>query len=134
MLCVALTLMSLSCYIFFLEGENCFVAFELTDSIDEELDGNALNLVKPLGWVGMGLFVAACVLIKVYYMATARIMINLKSGVLKRKKRDVAEVVEAHLCHTSVAHIQKAEEEAKTQSTDKEERPVGLIRNLRTVV
>jgi hypothetical protein len=85
--------MSLSCYIFFLQGENCFVTFELTDSIAEKLDGNALNLVKPLGWVGIGLFVAASVLLKVYYVITARITNKVKSGELQHKNREMKAVI-----------------------------------------
>jgi hypothetical protein len=85
LLCVSLVLMSLSCYIFFLEGENCFFAFELTDSIEEDLNGSALNMVKPLGWVGMGLFTVACVFFKLFFMKTAMIMGALQDGTLEHK-------------------------------------------------
>jgi hypothetical protein len=82
MLCVSLVAMSLSCYVFFLEGPNCFVAFELTDTIAVELDGNALNLVKPLGWVGIGLFMFASCLLKVYYLKAKQIMDDVACGKL----------------------------------------------------
>jgi hypothetical protein len=85
MLCVSLVLMSLSCYIFFLYGEDCFHAFELTDSTEGDLDGSALNLVKPLGWVGMGLFTAARIMFKLFFMKTARIMRGLQDGTLVHK-------------------------------------------------
>jgi hypothetical protein len=41
--------------------ESCFFFFFF--SVEQVcLDGNALNLVKPLGWVATGLFLAACFL------------------------------------------------------------------------
>ena len=40
-------------YLFLLFGSRCFVAFEVTDTIDDTLGGNALNLVRPLGWAGI---------------------------------------------------------------------------------
>jgi hypothetical protein len=107
-LCISLILMSLSCYIFFLEGENCFVAFELTDSIRTDLDGNALNLVKPLGWVGMGMFTASCILFRIYYINTARIMRDLKEGKLEHKNREFSEVAAAHLNHQSLSKSRRA--------------------------
>jgi hypothetical protein len=55
-------LMSVSVYIFFLFPKRCFKQFTVTDSIDRHLDGNALNIVKPLGWISAGLFTFACVL------------------------------------------------------------------------
>jgi hypothetical protein len=74
MLVVALLFMSASCYIFFLLPTRCFVDFELTDSIDEKLDGSVFNLVKNLGWAGIALFVGACVFLWVYYKIVRRML------------------------------------------------------------
>lgn len=44
-----------SAYLFQLAGSLCFKTFDITDSIEEQLGGNVFNLVRPLGWVGIGL-------------------------------------------------------------------------------
>lgn len=55
--------MTVSCYMFELLGSECFVSFEVSDSIEDDLGGNALNLVKPLGWYALLLFAySTCVL------------------------------------------------------------------------
>ncbi|GBG31702.1 Hypothetical Protein FCC1311_079272 [Hondaea fermentalgiana] len=48
--------MTISCYMFQLLGSYCFVSFEVSDSIENDLGGNALNIVKPLGWYALLLF------------------------------------------------------------------------------
>jgi hypothetical protein len=50
-----------SAYLFQLFGSRCFENFDITDSIERNLDGNVLNIVKPLGWIGIGLFATGCV-------------------------------------------------------------------------
>ena len=45
-----------SCYIVQLFPAQCFVTFDITDSIDKKLGGDATNLVKPLGRVAFMLF------------------------------------------------------------------------------
>jgi hypothetical protein len=49
-------LMTLSIYAFELFGSVCFVPYEVNDTIEEALGGNALNLVKPAGWYAMLVF------------------------------------------------------------------------------
>jgi hypothetical protein len=73
-LMVAVVFMSASCYIFFLLPTRCFIDFELTDSIDEKLDGNVLNVVKNLGWIGMALFTVPCVILKFYYCTVSALL------------------------------------------------------------
>jgi hypothetical protein len=108
MLCLALVFMSIACYIFFLEGSNCFVAFELTDTIAVALDGNALNLVKTLGWMGIGLFTASCILLKLYYVKTAKIMQGLKDGTLQHKNKKLTEMSAQHRTSpTAISNITK---------------------------
>lgn len=52
-----------SMYLFLLFSARCFVAFDVTDSIADKLDGNAINLVKPLGWAGIGAFAYGCIVL-----------------------------------------------------------------------
>ena len=64
----------------------CFKDFELTDSIDAKLGGSALNLVKPLGWVGTGLFIAPCILLKIYYRYVRSLMKAEESATLAKSR------------------------------------------------
>ena len=71
----------------------CFEKFELSDTIDGALDGNALNLIRPnnlgissssssssssansklaIGWHGMGLFFASVILFKLFSIAAKK--------------------------------------------------------------
>lgn len=52
-----------SLYLFALFGSRCFVSFKVTDTIAKTLNGNALSLVRPLGWAGMGLFAYGCLVL-----------------------------------------------------------------------
>ena len=52
-----------SCYIFQLFSSLCFTEHTLTDSIDDNLQGNVGNLFLPLGWVATGLFIASVLLL-----------------------------------------------------------------------
>lgn len=54
---------TISLYLFLLFGSRCFVNFSVNDSIDTVLNGNALNLVLPLGWFGIGLFIYGVVVV-----------------------------------------------------------------------
>ena len=54
-------LMIVSCYGFLLIGKYLFVPFEIQDSVAVELSGNVLNLVKPPGWVCLGMFAASTI-------------------------------------------------------------------------
>jgi hypothetical protein len=54
------------CYIFQLASSLCFTTHTLTDSIDENLQGNVGNLFLPLGWVATGLFTASVLLLSVF--------------------------------------------------------------------
>ena len=52
-----------SLYLFLLFGSRCFVNFQVNDTIAVALNGNAINLVKPLGWVGIAMFVYGCIVL-----------------------------------------------------------------------
>jgi hypothetical protein len=56
-----------SCYIFQLFSSLCFTEHTLTDSIDDNLQGNVGNLFLPLGWVATGLFIASVYIATVLY-------------------------------------------------------------------
>merc|ERR1712194_933098 len=48
-----------STYLCFLFASKCFATHTFTDTIEENLGGKWHSIVKPLGWVTIGLFVAA---------------------------------------------------------------------------
>lgn len=50
-----------SSYLVQIFSESCFRIHSLTDSIEDNLDGNAANLFLPLGWVAVSLFMLSCV-------------------------------------------------------------------------
>jgi hypothetical protein len=56
-----------SCYLVQLADSSCFVEFDITDSIDDPLpdglSGSVVNLMKPLGWVALALFLFGCLLL-----------------------------------------------------------------------
>ena len=61
-LLLSATLGVVSCFIFSLAGSSCFVAFQVYEPFyGPPLNGNALNIVKPLGWVAMALFLVSVV-------------------------------------------------------------------------
>ncbi len=62
LMCALITIIS-SCYMMQLFYEDAFTAYQLTYTIDEHLDGDWKNLVKPLGTIGLILFVASMVLL-----------------------------------------------------------------------
>jgi len=58
------------CVLFGMFGSKCFEAFNITDTIENTLGGDVLNVVKPnklntgktgFGWYGLALFAVACV-------------------------------------------------------------------------
>lgn len=55
-----------SCYFVQLFTSMCFVDHTLTDSIDENLEGNVANLFLPLGWVAVGLFIGSMTLLGMF--------------------------------------------------------------------
>eukprot|EP00050_Salpingoeca_kvevrii_P011627 m.16864 g.16864 ORF g.16864 m.16864 type:complete len:889 (-) comp3542_c0_seq1:1263-3929(-) len=58
---------AMACYLIVAFPTKTFEAYEVTDTISDRLDGNALNIVtKPLGWVVIGLTVMTIVFLKVF--------------------------------------------------------------------
>jgi len=55
------------CYMVQLFQLDCFVPYQLTDTIAVELHGNWKNLVKPLGWAALLLFTISIFLFNVFY-------------------------------------------------------------------
>jgi len=58
---------------FVFQDKTCFRPFSLTSKIEDPydkngLEGDAVNIVKPMGWVALGMFALACVLFKVFKM------------------------------------------------------------------
>ena len=60
---VSLTSIITSSYMVHLFSEWCFKTHSLTDSIDENLDGNAAKIFLPLGWVAVSLFLLSFTLL-----------------------------------------------------------------------
>jgi len=65
-LTLAVATMSAGCYMVLLLSTHCFAEYELTYTIQDHLEGNVFNFVKPLGWVSIGLFVFASILLSVF--------------------------------------------------------------------
>ena len=57
---ISLTCIVTSSYMVQLFSSQCFLSYSLTDSIDENLNGNAANLFLPLGWAAVILFMLSC--------------------------------------------------------------------------
>mmetsp|Transcript_16486 Transcript_16486/g.34000 ORF Transcript_16486/g.34000 Transcript_16486/m.34000 type:complete len:850 (-) Transcript_16486:67-2616(-) len=55
----ALFIMMTSCWLVMVFTTSCFKAFEMSDTIEDALDGDGWSLVKPLGWVSIFLFLIA---------------------------------------------------------------------------
>jgi hypothetical protein len=64
----AALLLVMACYLVQLLDGTCFVEFDITDTIDDPLpdglSGSCLNLVKPLGWAAISMFVAGSLLLR----------------------------------------------------------------------
>ena len=61
LLLLGTSFMSYACYLFALFSTDCFETFSVTDTIGDKLGGNALNVVKDLGWIAMGCFLVGCI-------------------------------------------------------------------------
>lgn len=61
LLVLSASCMAGSCYVFQLLSSRCFVPFEVSDTIADKLDGDPLNIVLPLGWIGLIMFAIPCV-------------------------------------------------------------------------
>uniref|UniRef100_A0A7S1BTQ1 Uncharacterized protein n=1 Tax=Corethron hystrix TaxID=216773 RepID=A0A7S1BTQ1_9STRA len=81
-LVVALLNMVLSCYIVQLFSRNCFVEYEITFSIEEHLGGNALNLIRPLGWIALGMFTFACIALYIFEVYAAKAALSVSKCLL----------------------------------------------------
>lgn len=62
----SVTVMIISCYLVQLFASDCFMDYELTSTIDEHLNGDWKNLVKPLGIVANILLVASVLLLYLF--------------------------------------------------------------------
>jgi hypothetical protein len=49
-------------------ANECFVPFAVTDTVADKLSGSALNVLKPLGWVVVGLFFGGCVCMCIFHV------------------------------------------------------------------
>ena len=65
---LAVACMTACCYTVQLFSPECFVPYKLTDTIRVDLHGNWKNLVKPLGWISILLFVISLFLFFIFYM------------------------------------------------------------------
>mmetsp|Transcript_6490 Transcript_6490/g.8781 ORF Transcript_6490/g.8781 Transcript_6490/m.8781 type:complete len:846 (+) Transcript_6490:17-2554(+) len=65
-LVLSVLFMVVSTYLFLLLQGLCFVEYELTSTISGDLKGNALNLVRPFGWVGIGSFTVSCFFFSIF--------------------------------------------------------------------
>jgi len=72
LLVLALFNMICSCYIVQFFGERCFTTYRVTYTIEEHLDGNALNLVKTDGWISLTMFSLSCILISIFQLWAKR--------------------------------------------------------------
>mmetsp|Transcript_1860 Transcript_1860/g.4201 ORF Transcript_1860/g.4201 Transcript_1860/m.4201 type:complete len:845 (+) Transcript_1860:54-2588(+) len=63
---LAVVTMIVSCYLVQLFAKSSFAEYELTYTIEKNLDGDWANLLLPLGRVASALFLASCTLLYVY--------------------------------------------------------------------
>jgi len=87
-LVVAAACMSLSCSIVYLFPQDCFVPFQVTNSIEETLGGNALTIVKPLGSAALALF-GASIALRVVFGSWASGALQLRNIAAKAAGVDV---------------------------------------------
>ena len=66
LLSTALVLMIISVWQVMVFTNSCFELFEMADTIEDALNGDAMSLVKPMGWVSIGLFVTSSLLLCVF--------------------------------------------------------------------
>ena len=62
----AVVCITASCYMVQFFSSLCFRGHELTDSIDENLEGSFLHVFLPLGWVAIGLFLMSIILLQIF--------------------------------------------------------------------
>lgn len=55
-----------SSYMVQIFSDRCFKTHSLTDSVEENLNGNAANLFLPLGWVAVSLFMMSCIFLYIF--------------------------------------------------------------------
>lgn len=67
-LLLSLISMTGSCYIVTFLGNLCFMKFEITDTIEDALDGDWLNFILPLGRLSLLMFVVSLILYTVFYL------------------------------------------------------------------
>jgi len=73
-LILAMIFMSISCYI--LNVIPCFKIYTITSTIEEDLSGDILNLLKPMGWVACGLFLVSSLLVMIFVFWEKRVTNN----------------------------------------------------------
>jgi len=91
-LILSLASMITSCYMVQLFQDDAFQEYQLTYTIDKHLDGNWKNLVKPIGWVAIGLFVASIgdlMIFKCWANGKARKLLAQKGESGSTQARDV---------------------------------------------
>jgi hypothetical protein len=62
----SLIMMMGSCYLVQIFQSYCFADFELTSTIEDDLQGNWMNIVKPLGALSIVLFFLSCLLLIIF--------------------------------------------------------------------
>ena len=73
----SLILMITCCYMVQILQDSCFAEYALTYTIEKDLDGNWLNLVKPLGRVAILFFILSLFFLKVFtFYATVSLIFN----------------------------------------------------------
>merc|ERR1711918_245934 len=61
-----------ACWFIAMNGEKCFAEFNLTDTIDEKLDGKVSNLVLKKGWYAIGMFLIGCGFLKLFFVGASK--------------------------------------------------------------
>lgn len=56
-----------TCWLTTLMLSSSFADFELTSTVKDDLDGNVLNFVKPLGWTSLGSSLLSIVLLRIFF-------------------------------------------------------------------
>jgi len=103
LLSVSAMIATFSCYVFFLLGSQCFESFQVSDSISEVLDGDARNIIKPLGLFTSAAFFFSCFLLFVFNV------------VMSYKAKHSSNVVSSSVVGTGVA-VDESPDESERQS------------------
>lgn len=84
----SLILMITCCYMVQILQDSCFAEYALTYSIEEDLDGNWLNLIKPLGYVAIVCFILSLCFLKVFtFYASRKATQLLKGGLISPEQQ-----------------------------------------------